>query len=75
MRLDRRDLTFLSVAACLITPNATPEERLRALELLEKELYPEGRKDSLVRALTGVGLSPSSEPAGEQIRSLSKQGT
>jgi hypothetical protein len=52
-RMDGRDLTYFLVAATVIRKDPSPEDRLMALELLERELYPEGRRESLVRALTG----------------------
>ena len=54
MRMDCRDMTYF-----LVDGNAderrthSEEERLRALSFLETELYPKGRRDSLVKALTG----------------------
>ena len=53
MRIDRRDMTYFLVAATLTKTDASEDERLRALNLLETELYPKGRRDSLVKALTG----------------------
>ncbi len=54
VRLDHRDLTFLTVAAALIGQDPPPDKRLRAIEMLESELYPEGAPHGgLTRPLTG----------------------
>ena len=53
LRLDRRDLAYFFIAAQLLQKDSPLEKRLQAIELLEEQLYPDGRKDSLVRAFTG----------------------
>ena len=53
VRMDDRAATYFLVAATLLKKDASEQERLRALGLLETGLYPEGRSDSLFKALTG----------------------
>ena len=62
MRIDGRDLTYFMVAATLLKKDPSQNERLRALLFLETELYPEGRRDGLVKGLTGA------EPARRRVR-------
>jgi hypothetical protein len=52
LRLDQRDLAYFFIASVLLENNPSERRRVTALEFLEAEIYPEGRRDSLVLAFT-----------------------